>query len=304
MREDVRKNLMEQSRKATAREVLWPLIQSMPLGERGEPIQKEMLWVLMGKQKPEEHEFILPTYCYNIFEKFARTIFQEFPLLSENVVCEDPSKLAQVKTYEEAKQFLKLDWYRFGKVIGIPVRLVRFFDLEIEKQVKHDGLWELEPDKEKDVVAMLGSQWLEKKGVSLADLPSGDLSATLVKTFMGNAPDRNLQQIWSQVAFQWGPDAMSEFNRGIADGIEGFMDENGELAGETTRSNNYGFFLLLWPEIKEMLERDPLPNRTEVFQWVSRFDEAGLVSIPDIDNFHDFCESIGLKFAGRSPQKS
>jgi len=151
---------------------------------------------------------------------------------------------------------------------------------------------------------MLGSQWLEKKGVSLADLPSGDLSATLVKTFMGNAPDRNLQQIWSQVAFQWGPDAMSEFNRGIADGIEGFMDENGELAGETTRSNNYGFFLLLWPEIKEMLERDPLPNRTEVFQWVSRFDEAGLVSIPDIDNFHDFCESIGLKFAGRSPQKS
>jgi hypothetical protein len=304
MREDVRKILKEQPVKPTAREVLWPLIEFMPLGERFDPILKELLWVLKGKQKPEEHEFILPAYCYKIFEKAARTVFQAFPSLSETVVCPDPSKLAQVKTYEEAKQFFKLDWHRFGKLIGILMRMGRFLNLEITDKAKQDGLWELKPSKEKDVVKMLGSQWLGKKGVALADLTAGGLPAALIKTFTANAPDQNLQQIWGKIAFQWSPEAMAEFNRGIANGIEGFLNENGELAGESTATNNYGFFLLLWPEIKEILERNPLPNRPEVFQWITPFHETGMVCIPTIDNFNDFCESISLKFAGRPPKKS
>ena len=67
-----------------------------------------------------------------------------FPKFNETVVCPDPSKLAHVKSFAEAKQFVSLDWYRFGKLIGIPMRLVRYFDLEIENQVKQDGMWQLD----------------------------------------------------------------------------------------------------------------------------------------------------------------
>jgi hypothetical protein len=67
VRDDVRKILTEQPAKPTAREVLWSVIEAMPLGERLDPLQKELIWVFGGKQKPEEHEFILPAYCYDIF---------------------------------------------------------------------------------------------------------------------------------------------------------------------------------------------------------------------------------------------
>jgi hypothetical protein len=304
MREDVKKTQTKPTAKPTAREVLWPLIEAMPLGKRGEPILTELRCYLAGKHNTGVHEFILPDYCYNIFEKLGRTVFQTFPTFSELAFCPDPSKLAQVKTYEEAKQVMQLDWYRLGKLFGIPVRLARYFDLEMEDQLEQDGLGELDASQMKDVVTMLGASWLEKMGVSLADLTAGNLSPTLNKTFTGNGLGQNLQQAWSQVAFQWGPDAMSEFNRGIADGIKEFMDETGQLAGESTRTGNYAFMLILWPEIKEMLEWEPLPDRTEVFQWVTQFHDVGLVSFPDVDNFRDFCESIGLKFAGRPPKKS
>jgi hypothetical protein len=59
MRDDVRKILTKQPAKPTARDVLWPLIESMPLGERLDPLQKELIWAFGGKQKPEEREFIL-----------------------------------------------------------------------------------------------------------------------------------------------------------------------------------------------------------------------------------------------------
>jgi hypothetical protein len=36
-----------------------------------------------------------------------------------------------------------------------------------------------------------------------------------------------------------------------------------------------------------------------VFEWITPFHEAGLICIPNIDYFRNFCESIGLKFAGR-----
>jgi hypothetical protein len=275
----------------------------MPLGDRLDPFLKEVLWVLMGKQKPEEHEFILPAYCYNIFEKALRTIFQAFPMLSETVICPDPSKLANVKTFAEAKQFIQPDWFRVGKLIGILLRMIRFLDLEVEDKVKEDGLWELNHSREKDMVSIIGSEWLERKGVSLANLPPGDLSATLVNIFKGIAPEHNFYEMWSKIAFQFGPEAMAEFNRGVAAGIEGFLDVQGELAGESTATNNYFFFLILWPEIKEMLERDPLPNRPEVFRWITPFHEVGFVCLPNIDYFNNFCESIELKFAGRPPKK-
>ena len=82
------------------------------------------------------------------------------------------------------------------------------------------------------------------------------------------------------------------------------MDDDANLAGESTRSNDYQFMLLAWPEIKEMLDKWPLPTKTDVFNWTKPYTKAGLCSFIDIDQFRDFCEDIKLKFAGRISQKA
>jgi hypothetical protein len=302
MREDVRKILTAQSAKPTAREVVSAFLERMPLGERGEPLLREFYWVLSDKPDPEGHMMILPGYCYNIMDKLHRTLCKSLPSFKETVIYADQAQLAQVKSHEEAKQFLKLDWYRFGKLLSLPMRVLRFLDLEMDDLLEREGLSNLKPEEEKLVEQILGSTWLKEKGVELE-------SCELAKTLPPMLFTKQIQQVcerqeaWSQVAYQWGPEAMSELNRGMADGLVEFMDEGGELVGKTGRTNNYVFFLIAWPEIKEMLERKPLPYRTEVFDWLAPFREVNLVCIPTIENFYDFCEDIGLKFAGRTPKK-
>lgn len=85
MRDDVRKNLDEHRVKLTAREILLPLFETKPILERLAPMYHELLWVLLGKQNPQEHKFTLPAYCYNIFDKVGRTVFQAFPSLQDTV---------------------------------------------------------------------------------------------------------------------------------------------------------------------------------------------------------------------------
>jgi hypothetical protein len=303
MRNEAGKIMTSSPGKPTAWKVLEPLAERMSLGDRLDPLWAEMMCVLLDKHDAETQSK-LPSYCCNILERFRRTYFGAFPSFSDTVQCDDPSKLAGVKSLAEAKRFIKFDWYRFGKAMGVFMRILRFLDLEIENQVKSEGMWNMEPACEQKVLDLIGPAWLEKRGLRVADIAVGEVGATLTKAMASSVSvDRSLPQQWSETAFQWGPDAMAEMSRGMAEGIKGFIGENGQLAGETTRASNYVFFLILWPEIKDFLASDPLPDRTKVFEWIEPFRDAGFVSLPDIECFRDFCESIGLKFAGRLPKK-
>lgn len=278
----------------------------MSLLKRGEPVCRALFWVVRGKLEPEAHSKVLPDYCYKIFEKLRVTLFKAYPSFEKTVSCTDQAGLAQVMCYEEVKQFVWVDWYQFGKVVSLPVRAARLFELELDKVLEKEGLLNLSVEDEKFVEQFLGVRSLKDGLEGFRQLEADKIGGNSVLQLVRCGIEAALGQesMWSKVAYQWGPEAMPEFKRGVADGLKEFMDGDGQLVGQTTRTWNYIFFLLAWPEIQEMLERPARPNRTEVFGWLRPYQDAGLTSIPTVENFHDFCEDIGLKFAGRPAKKA
>ena len=131
-----------QADKEFARELFYKI----PLVERGTPIQQEMLWVLLGRQNAEQHIKLLPEYCYNIFDAFRKTYFRGFPLLAETVQITDPAGLPVVKSIEETKSVLKLNWKNLGKLFGIMTRCIRFAEMEAGQELEKDGFSNLSPE--------------------------------------------------------------------------------------------------------------------------------------------------------------
>jgi hypothetical protein len=288
----------KQAAEPPARGLLLALADRMPFGERGERLAIEFFRVQTAKGPWDDPA--LPNCCYKIFAKLHKTVFASIPLLDEIVYCPDPSKLTRVKSWEEAKKYIRFDWYRLGKVIGIPIRGVRFFEQELDTDLQKHGLSELNARELVFVRRVIGKKWLKEKllwAETISEAIAPDSGKSAAAYYMDG------ERSWEKVAYQWGIEAMSEFKRGIADGIKDLLDENGELKGASTAFHNYAFFMILWPEINDFLSRDLMPTRTEVFKWIQPFHSAGLVNFPTIEYFRNFCESIELKFIGRTPNK-
>lgn len=280
-------------------ELLDDLLGRMPFEDRWKPVIEELKWVIGGCKNPAEHHKLLPDYCYEILDVWRRTLFKNLPSLDDALFV---TRNADGKSVKE----LRIDWRCLGRAISIGERGLQFFDTEAIPQLKTDGLLDLEPEKEKKALRMIfGDHWLKQRVFKLLVRPHPCLKKLVEKC-------RNLYfQVkifgfskWGRLAYRAGPKALAEFKAGVAEGQVGFLDGNGQLVGESNRARNYEFMLLVWPEIKEMLQRDPLPTRTEVFDWTKPYTKADLCSFIDIDQFRDFCEDIKLKFAGRTPKKA
>src|SRR5580658_9324045 len=71
------------------RQTVRELFYARPIIERGRPLYQEMLWFLSGCPNPDQHEKLLPDYCYNILAVFQKTFFKNVPLLSDTVLIMD-----------------------------------------------------------------------------------------------------------------------------------------------------------------------------------------------------------------------
>jgi hypothetical protein len=132
--------------------------------ERWELVANEMKWVISGRPKMEEHEKILPDYCYGIFDLYKRTIFKAFPTLDETLICTDRRRLAECKTTEEAKQFITIKWENLGSVCSIGERVAMFYENQAEAELDKAGLLNMKPKKDKEFYElMIGDRWMGKK---------------------------------------------------------------------------------------------------------------------------------------------
>lgn len=236
----------------------------MPFLERIGPALAEMGRMLCADEDGHEAGGELPEYYHHIVAVFRRTYFKHFPSLAD---------LAGGGTGEGP------DWRRLGKLIGIGLRCLRFGRHELEQAG-------LSPEQGKEFLQMfLGGQ-----------LPGPDEAVNRADTICEAVPE------WNRLAFQWGPEAMAELNAGVAEGIEGFLNEAGELAGESNRANIYWFLLLAWPEIKEM--QQAAKTRRDFAAWLEPFARAGVITAMDLDQLYHLCGDIGLKFKGAgAPRK-
>ena len=103
---------------------------------------------------------------------------------------------------------------------------------------------------------------------------------------------------WDSLAYEWSPEAMRQFHEGVAEGTNSFLDENGQLAGESPRAGIYGFLLMIWPDIKAMLESTPRKTLTDLHKWMEPFMRVGVVNLVDLDYLRDVCAPIAQSGIG------
>jgi hypothetical protein len=268
--------------------------------ERWLPVAFEQLRIWGAFANQSQH--LLPAYCYNIFAIHRRTYFKAIPAIGESVTVADKEKLAACKTVEEAKPFVKIKFRSLGKSVGFTVRGVRFFHMEVGPSLEKEGLLDLPPDEAAEVQELVvGKHWQRPIKAFFKSRKIGHGTKRIRKYFTtlflagtGVSPD------FSMFAYQWGNEAMIEFSLGFAEGMQGLLDENGGLAGESPRANIYNFLLLAWPEIKEMLESKPRKTITDLHNWMTPFMRLGVVNQIDLDYLRDVCappsqSGIGLQ---------
>jgi len=287
------------------------LLRRKPFLERVLPVGWEMFRYFKAREfHSDEYEKPLPAYCYNIFAIYRRTYFKAFPAFDEIISITDKERMATARGIEETKQVLKIDWRLLGKLIGIGTRGLRFFDLEISGFLKKEGLLDLTPKEEKDVVEMMFGKRPMKFVKAFLKSQNIDNAFRQIKEFQRARSKGTLN--WNELAYQWGPEAMAEFSAGMGEGHLGVLDENGEMAGESNRANIYNFFLLTWPEIKEMLEAKPRKTMTDLHKWMMPFMRHDVVTFVDLDYLRDVCappsqSGIGLQLrpvSARLPRPS
>jgi hypothetical protein len=248
--------------------------------QRGVPVVKELIWLMKGRQDEAEHQRILPDYCYNMFERFKRTLFEGMPTLSETIAIRNQDLAAKAKSVEETKQCATVDWENLGIVIGCANRCFRFYEVESEEHLKQEGRSDYGKIVGEELVKWhSGSDWRVQKMMAMEENAKGSV------------------QKLDEIAYQWGPEAMTLFRRGMARGTSGVLDEKGVPVGKSKLPliRTYRFLVTAWPEIQEMISADPPKTRNDLWDWLAPFSNANWIEIKDLDQLNRFCESVQLK---------
>lgn len=179
-----------------------------------------------------------------------------------------------------------------GTVIGMGIRGMRFVEKEAENVLKREGVWGLAPKNgASDMALVFDQSRLERmaKDGGIKDVGRG------LEQILKEDTEAHIERVpgmieyWGQLAYLWGPAALADFNKGLAIGLKGFLDEEGQPVGESVRSNIYDFLLMAWPEIKEMLESNPRKNLTHLHKWMLPFMRDGMTSLIDVETLRDVC---------------
>lgn len=271
--------------------------------ERMTPVDSEWKWYVAQDYQPVAHNKYLPDYCYNIFEKFGRTLLKAFPKFSDTItVIGDIKQMALWKTIEEVKRNVRIDWLRMGSVVGIGKRGQRYVEMEAEGNLKREGLLDFVPEKGEAGLGLI----FEKSKLPTNQEGSGvqGVGRILEQQLKEDTASQfeimtGKEEYFRQVAYLWGPEALADFNKAMARGLKRFLDEDGEMVGKSVRANIYEFLLIAWPEIKEMLEAKPRKTVRDLHRWMLPFMRHGMTSLIDVETLRDVCGplpgGIGLK---------
>jgi hypothetical protein len=275
------------------RQAVKDFFYAMPIIGRAKPVFFEMLWVWSGCPDEDRHNKTLPDYCYNILEAVRRTYFKNVPGMTDTINVKDRAALSGAKTIEEAKKVIQMDWRNLGRICGIGLRCCRFAKMEAETVVNGEGFGNMPPEKRKELFTVIfGKQWAAGKAKRISSENPDNIFAELFNQHVDqwskeiNSTFANM----SSVASLWSPAAMCEFYAGFGEGLASFVDETGQLVGQTNRSDTYVFLALAWPEIKAMQEsHDPRKTLTDLHQWMLPFMRMAVTPFLDIETFRDVC---------------
>ena len=285
----VKDEIITPATQANDQKIIEAFLQRIPLQQRLDLIHSEMTAYFNARPGGAVLKKDLPEYCYNIFDKIRLTQFAVVPKLEETI-SGDLAQAAKCKTLAELKKVLKIDWLRLGRLFGYGLRAKRFVERESAGELKRDGLFAANPEKQRKAIELLLGKTRKKPargatvGAKLQAMLEAKTGTDIQKLEIG-------LKCFGQIAYEWGSEAMADFYKGIAQGSAGFIDENSQLVGETNRSLTYHFLLVAWPEIKEMQAAKPRKTITDLHNWLLPFMRKGMTSAMDVKTLRDICAS-------------
>jgi hypothetical protein len=275
--------------KENDRKTVETFLRRIPLQKRLESINAEMTAYFNASNGLALCKKVLPEYCYNIFDKFRITNFAVMPKFNETI-SGDFELASKCETIAEAKKVIKIDWVRLGRLFGFGLRAKRFVELESANELKRNGLFDVDPEKQRKAIELLIGK-PHKQHSRAASVGAKFQEILETKTESDLQKVESGLKYYGQAAYEWGSDAMEDFFKGIGQGSAGFIDENSQLVGETNRSPTYHFLLLAWPEIKEMQGSVPRKTITDLHKWMLPFMRHGMTSLIDVGTLRDICAS-------------
>jgi hypothetical protein len=283
---------------ADARKRLQDLLTRKSFAERWAPVARELLWIIHGKPDQLGHKNLLPDYCYNILELQKRTVYKAMPTFPE-VISVDKDKVATCKTPGEAKPFTKINHDQLGAVVGVGLGGGNFFAHGLEKVLQKEGVSDLTPQEISEIGKYLGLQRCEQNKTAAQALdPRKPIEELLEKP-----PKESGQQtgdsvsLYQLMALVSGTEQTALLHQGIAKGVSGFVNDEGDLVGASKLKlgQTYDFLLVMWPEIDAMLKANPPKRMEDLWDWLTPFSHAGWIEIKDLDQLVSLCRPINLK---------
>lgn len=287
------------------KELLIEMLRRRPLLERIVPVLELIQCSITGDPTISSTARQLPVYCHKIVTLFRRTYFKVVSTPAE-IITTDTTRQPTGTIADGEKPTVAVNWRRMGRTLGVGLRTIRFGLLEADGCLNLRELESLRMDDGRLVAELIvGPRRLKSSAFKLAVAGSG---------VVGEGPRGKALKEWNadltgkktrldDTAYQQGVVPMKDLYAGMAEGFDGFIDEDGRLAGEPGRANNYWFLLLCWPEIQEMQALVPPISRNDFWAWFEPFAKAGFVNFPGETQLMDVCDDIGLRFKGRGAPK-
>ena len=201
------------------------LLQRKSLEERLLPIFSELLWMVHGCKDADQRKSPLPGYCYNILRVLQKVHFKVLP---------------DAATF--GANASEIDWEALGRLIGTGLRCVQFANGEFEKIAPRELSLEVKTSGASEIATAEALRGATKESPLPPESPDATEKPSFKSRWGHVYTGLNFCQ---QFAFNSGPGAMARLIEGIQKGLNGFLDESGQLAAEHPRDNIYWFLLLV-----------------------------------------------------------
>ncbi len=244
-----------------------------------EALQLAITKASKGPLSAPKHSAQLPTWCHNICDQLAKTIF---------------SKL--VVAAPQAEPF---DLRNYGRIIGVLLRASVFVFKDAPAILKREGLLDLTEEREQKIDQMSGVELLlpfasEKfqQPISNEDeLLSAASAHAKIKgsEWIGQLPNVLKFLVNRPVAGQY------QFLCGIPEGFIMVLNNEGEFSKKSRRFEVFLLLLASWPEIAEMQKSQPPKTRRDLLEWLEK--QEGRQIVEDEKVFFELCGDVDLDLA-------
>jgi hypothetical protein len=220
----------------------------------------------------------IPEWCHNIADRLVLTVLKGIAGLAPDG---------------------KFEARNYGRMVGIVLRGITYVFKEVPAELKREGLWDLDPEKEKKIDAMIDmpvilafASEMFHRPVSNEDelIKAGTAELELRLKREGEAFISVCRYLFNRPVAE-----QHDFLCGIPEGFKLFLNNDGGYTGQRRRTELYLRLLGFWPEICEMQKAEPPKTCKFLLDWLEKQEAKQLVD--DEKQFYGLCGEIGLVMA-------